>query len=75
MKIRAATICGALLIFIGIASLIRPQFSYRVESHSQQVGGSKVMYETRRVVRFPLWFSIPMMAIGAAFVFIGFYQE
>lgn len=75
MKIRSGTICGALLIFIGIATLIRPQFSYRVESHSAQVGGSKVLYETRRVIRFPLWFSIPIIAIGAAFIVIGIYQD
>lgn len=75
MKIRSGTICGALLIFIGIAALIRPQFSYRVEQHSGQIAGSKVLYETRRVIRFPLWFSISMLTIGAAFIVIGIYQE
>lgn len=74
MRIRAATICGALLILIGIAALIRPQFSYRVDQHSLEVAGHKVVFETRRVIHFPLWFSVPIMTIGAALVFVGIYQ-
>lgn len=75
MRIRANTICGALLILAGIAALIHPQLSYRVDRHTAEVAGSKVLFETRRVIHFPLWFSVPILTIGAALVVIGFYQE
>lgn len=75
MRIRAATICGVVLIIIGIVTLIRPQFSYRVEQHRETIGGSSVLFETRKVIRFPLWFSIPVLTIGVAMVVIGSRQE
>jgi hypothetical protein len=75
MRIRSGTILGVLLILIGVAALVHPQLSYRVEHHSAQVAGSEVLFETRRVIRFPLWFSIPILTIGACFIVIGFYQE
>lgn len=75
MRIRAATICGAALIIIGIITLIRPQFSYRVEQHREKIGGSSVLFETRKVIRFPLWFSVPVLMIGAAMVIVGSRQE
>ncbi|MFZ0640267.1 MAG: hypothetical protein WA020_15605 [Candidatus Acidiferrales bacterium] len=75
MRIRAATICGLLLILVSVAALIHPHLSYRVEQHSAQVGNQKVLFETRRVIHFPLWFSIPILTIGVAFVIIGIYQE
>ncbi len=75
MRIRTATICGLVLIVIGIVTLIRPQFSYRVDQHHEQIAGSSVLFETRKVIRFPLWFSVPMLVIGAAMVIIGWRQE
>ncbi len=75
MRIRMATICGALLIVIGIVTMIRPQYSYRVDQHREQIAGSSVLFETRKVIRFPLWFSIPVLTIGAAMVIVGWRQE
>lgn len=75
MRRRAGTICGMVLILIGVATLIWPQFSYRVERHTEKVAGSNVLFETRKIIHFPLWFSIPILTIGAAFIVIGFYQE
>ncbi|MGC1107703.1 MAG: hypothetical protein WA876_14310 [Candidatus Acidiferrales bacterium] len=75
MRIRAATICGVLLILAGGAALIHPQLSFRVEQHSAQVAGQKVLFETRRVIHFPLWFSIPILTIGAALVIVGLQKD
>lgn len=75
MRIRMATICGALLIVIGIVTMIRPQYSYRVDQHREQIAGSSVLFETRKVIRFPLWFSIPVLTIGAAMVVVGSRRE
>lgn len=75
MRIRGAAISGALLICAGAMALIHPQFSYRVEQHHEQVAGSAVLFETRKVIRFPLWFSIPMMVIGTAMVVMGLQKD
>lgn len=75
MRIRGAGICGVLLICAGLLALIHPQFSYRVEQHHEEVSGSAVLFETRKVIRFPLWFSIPIMIIGAAMVVAGVEKD
>lgn len=71
MRISAAAIFGVLFVLAGVAALIHPQFSYPVEHHSAQVAGAKVLFETRRIIRFPLWFSIPTVTIGAALIIVG----
>lgn len=75
MRIRGAMVGGLVLIVIGIVTMIRPQFSYRVDQHREQVAGSSVLFETRKVIRFPLWFSVPVLIIGAAVVVVGWRQE
>lgn len=63
------------MICAGLLALIHPQFSYRVEQHHEEVSGSAVLFETRKVIRFPLWFSIPIMIIGAAMVVAGVEKD
>ncbi|HKV28500.1 MAG TPA: hypothetical protein VJN90_09550 [Candidatus Acidoferrales bacterium] len=75
MRGRLAVAVGVVLILIGIAALIHPRFSYRVEQHSQQVGAMKVLFETRKVIHFPLWFSVPILTIGAAFLIAGVRKD
>ena len=75
MRIRAAAILGALVILAGVAALVHPQLSYPIEKHYSMVAGSKVLFETRRVLHFPLWFSIPILTIGVALVIIGFQKD
>jgi hypothetical protein len=66
---------GSILIVVGVAAMIHPQFSYRVSQHVEQTGPMKVEYEMRRIIRLPLWFSIPILTIGAALVVGGFREE
>jgi len=75
MRMRLAVLAGVLLILIGVAALIHPQFSYRVEHHYQQVGPMRVLFETRKVLHFPPWSSIPVLTIGAAFLIIGLRKD
>lgn len=75
MRIRGAAICGVLLICAGVLALMHPQFSYRVEQHHEQVAGSSVLFETRKVIRFPLWFSIPVILIGVTMVVVGIQKD
>ncbi|HEV2489190.1 MAG TPA: hypothetical protein VGT03_05240 [Candidatus Acidoferrales bacterium] len=66
---------GVVLIVIGVAAMIHPQFSYRISEHAEQAGPLKVEYETRKIIRLPLWFSIPILTIGAALVIGGLQKE
>ena len=75
MRKRLPMAVGVMLILIGVAALIQPQFSYRVEQHSQQVGAMKVLFETRKVIHFPLWFSIAVLTIGAGFLITGMRKD
>lgn len=75
MRTRLPIAVGVVLILLGVAALIHPQFSYRVEQHSQQVGAVKVLFETRKVIHFPLWFSVPILTIGAAFLITGMRRD
>jgi len=75
LRTRLPIAVGVVLILLGIAALIHPQFSYRVEQHSQQVGAVKVLFETRKVIHFPLWFSVPVLTIGAAFLITGMRKD
>ncbi|HVB36302.1 MAG TPA: hypothetical protein VND42_03595 [Candidatus Acidoferrales bacterium] len=75
MRMRLPVVVGVALIVIGVAVLIHPQFSYRVDQHSQQVGSMKVLFETRKMIHFPLWFSVPVLTIGAAFLIGGMRKD
>ena len=75
MRGRLAIAVGVVLMLIGVAALIHPRFSYRVEQHSQQVGAMRVLFETRKVIHFPLWFSVPVLTIGAAFLIAGVRKD
>ena len=75
MRVRLPIAVGVVLILIGVAALIHPQFSYRVEQHSQQVGAMKVLFETRKIVHVPVWFSIPVLTIGAAFLIMWMRKD
>ncbi|HEV2315711.1 MAG TPA: hypothetical protein VGR94_10425 [Candidatus Acidoferrales bacterium] len=75
MRMRLPIVVGVVLILLGVAALIHPQFSYRVEQHSQQVGAMRVLFETRKVIHFPLWFSVPVLTIGAAFLITGMRKD
>jgi hypothetical protein len=74
MKGRSFAVIGAIVILIGIAALIHPRISYRVSEHEQQIGPAKVEFETRKVIHFPLWFSLAFLTIGAALV-VGDLQK
>ncbi|MFZ0211305.1 MAG: hypothetical protein WBE20_03140 [Candidatus Acidiferrales bacterium] len=75
MRIRAEGAIGVLLALAGTAALIHPQFSYRIDQHTQQVNGLKTLFEVRRVIHFPLWFSIPILTIGVALFIVGLRKD
>ena len=75
MRNKPFLLIGLLLVIAGVASLIHPQFNYRVSQSVQQVGPAKIEYETQRIIRLPLWFSIPIITIGLALVIGGMQRD
>lgn len=61
-----AIVLGAAILIAGIVAVFHPQFSYSVNQHYAQIGPEKILFETRKVFRVPLWCSIPIATIGAA---------
>ncbi|HEV2289987.1 MAG TPA: hypothetical protein VGR81_13670 [Candidatus Acidoferrales bacterium] len=75
MRIRAENVLGILLALVGAVTWIHPAFSYRVSQNTEQVAGARTILEVRRVIHFPLWFSIAMVTIGVALFIIGLRQD
>lgn len=75
MRNKPFLVLGLLLVIIGAAGLIHPRFSYRVDQHTRQVGPAKIEFETRRVIRVPVWFGIAIVTIGAALVIGGLQKD
>ncbi|HKW88005.1 MAG TPA: hypothetical protein VJN21_04540 [Candidatus Acidoferrales bacterium] len=75
MRNKPFLLIGILLVVVGIASIIHPQFSYRVSHDVQQIGPAKIESETRKIIRLPLWFSIPIITIGLALVIGGVQKD
>jgi hypothetical protein len=66
-----AIVFGALIMIGGVVAVFHQQFSYSVEQHYAQVGPEKILFETRKMFHLPLWFSIPMIGLGAAIMIAG----
>ena len=66
-----AIVFGAAIMIIAIVGIFHPQFSYSVGHSYSQVGPEKILFETRRIFRIPLWCSIPIATIGAALLLSG----
>jgi uncharacterized membrane protein YbaN (DUF454 family) len=75
LRRRPFAVVGAILIAIGIAGLVHPQFSYRASQHTQQIGPAKIEFETRKVYHIPIWFSVAIATIGAALAIAGLQKE
>jgi hypothetical protein len=75
MRIRAENVLGLLLVLVGVATWIHPAFSYRVSQSTEKVAGTNTIFELRRVIHFPLWFSIAILTIGVALFIIGLRKD
>ena len=67
-------VIGILFAAIGIASLVHPQFSYRKEQRSIQIGNTKELIETRRVIRVPRWAGGLFIVLGIGIAVTGWME-
>jgi hypothetical protein len=70
-KLTPYTIFGALFLVLGIAALIKPNFSYRISQSEQITANQRVVTETRKVVSIPRPASLAEVVLGAGLVFFG----
>jgi hypothetical protein len=70
-KVTPYTVFGVLFLVLGIAALIKPNFSYRVGQRQEITVNQRVVIETRKVVSIPRPASAAEVVLGAALVFFG----
>jgi hypothetical protein len=70
LKFHPIAIVGVLLILAGIAALIHPQVMLPASDREIQIGNNKAIISTRRVIAFPMPFSIILILCGAAQIYL-----
>ncbi len=63
-------IVGVLLIVCGIAALIHPRMVMPAQEREVQINDNKAIISTRRIVTFPVPFSIILIVAGVAQIFL-----
>jgi uncharacterized membrane protein YidH (DUF202 family) len=68
---KSATIIGAILIVLGIATLVYKGFNYKSEDTVLQIGSVKATAETEKSVAIPGWVGIAAIVAGVLIVGAG----
>lgn len=71
MRSKIWAVTGAILILLGLAALIHPEIRTRAKKDEVQIGGHKVIVETRRFFEIPAALGASVMLAGGALVFLG----
>lgn len=62
---------GIVVILLGLYGMVRPNLLMPAKREDLQIGGRRVLMETRRVVTVPRALSALVMVCGAGLIFIG----
>lgn len=62
---------GITVIFLGLYGMVRPNLLMPAKREDLQIGGQRVLMETRRVVTVPRALSALLMVCGAGLIFMG----
>jgi hypothetical protein len=71
MKIHPYVVMGALFIALGIAALIHPNVSMPSKKSEIEIGGTKTIIETTRIIQIPKVFGILLLVAGGSFIFLS----
>ena len=74
MKIHPFLMFGVLLIALGIGGLVHPNLSIHSKKDEVQIGPTKTIIETQRIVQIPAIFSGVLILLGGLLVFLGTRQ-
>ncbi|WP_257313746.1 hypothetical protein [Geothrix fuzhouensis] len=61
-------LAGLALILLGLAALIRPDFSYTKDSHDAKLGPLEFTVKERDSMHIPVWAALAAMAVGVVLV-------
>lgn len=71
MKLNFFSVLGVLLVALGFATLVRPEFKMPPKREEIQIGPMKVPVETRRIFTVPPVLGGIIIVCGAGLVFLG----
>lgn len=71
MKFNFFTIFGVLLVVLGLAALVHPEFKMPAKREELEIGPMRVPVETRRIVTVPPIVGGLIIVCGAGLVFLG----
>jgi hypothetical protein len=72
---KATMFFGAVLILLGLASLIHPRVDMPARRTEVQVLGQRLLVETRRIVTIPILVSSLLIATGAGLLMLGLARK
>ena len=70
LRFHPLALVGVLLIIAGIAALIHPQIMMPAQTKEVQIGTNKAIITTHRVLEFPTAFSVVLILVGAAQIYL-----
>jgi hypothetical protein len=70
LRFHPLALVGALLIIAGIAALIHPSIMMPAQTKEVQIGSNKAIITTHRILEFPTAFSVVLMLVGAAQIYL-----
>lgn len=71
MKIHPYVVMGILFIALGIAALIHPNVGMPSKKNEIEIGGTKTIIETTRIIEIPRIFSGLLLLAGGSFIFLS----
>jgi len=63
-------IVGVLMVIAGIATLIHPRIEMPAQEREIQINDNKAIISTKRIIAFPIPFSIILIVAGATQIFL-----
>jgi hypothetical protein len=70
LRFHPLALVGVLLIIGGIAALIHPQIMMPAQTKEVAIGPNKAIITTHRVLEFPTAFSVVLIFVGAAQIYL-----
>jgi hypothetical protein len=71
VKIKLFAVVGTLLVIAGIAGLVHPQILLPAQKKELPEGDSKIIVETRRILRVPVLYGVIVILSGGALLFLS----
>lgn len=71
MKLNFFSVLGVLLVVLGLAALLHPEFKMPAKREEIEIGPMKVPVETRRIFTVPPVLSGIIIVCGAGMMFLG----